>query len=81
MHPHLHTVENQTACAEVIRILDECYARGFLYKLTGSCTDAKLAVNKCLRAQRLERSRLNREEAKQKRQKIEAAWREIDENS
>jgi COX assembly protein 2 len=35
----------------------------------------------CLRAQRLERTRLNREEAKEKRKHIEKVWAEIDENS
>ena len=53
MHPHLHTNDNK-ACEEVMDILDECHARGFLWKSLGMCNDAKTAVNKCLRAQRLE---------------------------
>ena len=61
--------------------LDECHARGFLYKVWGGCNDAKRAVNKCLRAERLERTKQNREQAKEKRAKLEARWREIDENS
>ncbi|KAF2869319.1 cytochrome c oxidase biogenesis protein Cmc1-like protein [Massariosphaeria phaeospora] len=80
MHPHLHTVENQKNCAEVIAALDECHARGFIHKVLGNCTDAKQKVNMCLRAQRLERTKLNREMAKAKRAKIEKAWAEIDEN-
>lgn len=67
-------------CADVVAALDECHARGFLVKLTGGCTDAKHQVNMCLRAQRLERTRLNREEAKQKREKIKAVWAELDAN-
>ena len=62
-------------------ILDECHARGFMWKVMGMCNEAKTNVNKCLRAQRLERTSANREAAKIKRQAIEAKWTEIDENS
>ena len=61
--------------------LDECHARGFLYKAVGMCTDAKHQVNMCLRAQRLERTKSNREKAKTQREKIEAKWAEIDANT
>ncbi|KAJ4287236.1 hypothetical protein N0V90_012634 [Kalmusia sp. IMI 367209] len=81
MHPHLHTEENQKNCADVIAALDECHARGFMHKVFGNCTDAKYKVNMCLRAQRLERTRLNREAAKEKRQHIEKVWADIDANS
>ncbi|KAL6712051.1 hypothetical protein ACN47E_003094 [Coniothyrium glycines] len=80
MHPHLHTEEVQKNCADVVAILEECHARGFIWKVTGNCTDAKHKVNMCLRAQRLERTRKNREEAKEKRQKIQAVWAELDAN-
>ena len=62
-------------------ILDECHARGFIHKLFGGCNDAKRDVNACLRAERLERQAKNREAAKQKRARIEAVWKEIDEGS
>ena len=64
-----------------MNILDECHARGFLWKSMGMCNDAKTQVNKCLRAQRLERTRLNREAAKVKRERIKEKWAEIDNNS
>lgn len=67
-------------CADVVAALEECHARGFLWKVTGNCTEAKYKVNMCLRAQRLERTRVNREAAKEKRKKIEEAWKEIDDN-
>jgi COX assembly protein 2 len=35
----------------------------------------------CLRAQRLERTRQNREEAREKRKHIEKVWAEIDRES
>lgn len=61
--------------------LEECHARGFLYRVVGGCNDAKTAVNKCLRAERLERTRHNREQARMKRREMEDRWREVDENS
>jgi COX assembly protein 2 len=47
----------------------------------GMCNGAKTAVNKCLRAQRLERTKANREAAKAKNQEVRAKWAEIDANS
>jgi len=61
--------------------LDECHARGFLWKAMGMCSSIKVEVNKCLRAERLERTAHNREQAKAKREKIQAVWAEIDANS
>lgn len=61
--------------------LDECHARGFLWKAMGMCSNIKSDVNKCLRAERLERTAHNREQAKQKRDKVKAIWAEIDANS
>jgi len=46
----------------------------------GNCTEAKHKVNMCLRAQRLERTRINREKAKEKRKHIEKIWAELKEN-
>jgi COX assembly protein 2 len=61
--------------------LDECHARGFLYKAVGMCNQVKTDVTKCLRAERIERTRKNREAAKAKREATVALWKEIDENS
>ncbi|USP77168.1 uncharacterized protein yc1106_04442 [Curvularia clavata] len=90
MHPHLHTEEVQkkisqltsahSGCAEVVAALEECHAHGFLWKVTGNCTDAKHKVNMCLRGIRLERTRQNREAAKEKRERIKKVWKELDEN-
>ena len=62
-------------------ILDECHARGFMWKAIGMCNGAKTNVNRCLRAQRLERTAKNREMAKEKRKEREEMWRKIDEQS
>lgn len=65
----------------MMQILDECHAQGFLHKVTGGCNNAKREVNKCLRAERLERTARNREEAKRKNEAIKAVWKDIDCNS
>lgn len=62
-------------------ILDECHARGFLHKAVGGCNEAKHNVNMCLRAERLERTKSNRERAKVERRKVVEKWQEIDANS
>ena len=62
-------------------ILDDCHAKGFMHKVLGNCNQAKTELNKCLRAERLERTRLNREKAKERREAVERAWREIDEEN
>ncbi|KAI0154762.1 hypothetical protein GGR57DRAFT_501960 [Xylariaceae sp. FL1272] len=72
---------HQSACEEIMTALEECHARGFLWKSMGMCNDAKHKVNMCLRGERLKRTAANREVAKAKREKLMKAWAEIDENS
>ena len=45
------------------------------------CSNLKRDVNKCLRAERLERTAQNREQARVKRERVKAVWAEIDANS
>lgn len=52
-----------------------------MHKLFGGCNKAKREVNQCLRAERLERTARNREAAKEKKEKIQRMWREIDDES
>ena len=68
-------------CEEVMALLDECHARGFIHSVLGNCNQAKRNVNRCLRAARLERTALNREKSREKTEKTRALWKEIDENS
>lgn len=60
-------------------ILDECHSRGFFFKALGGCNDAKRDVNRCLRAERMERAKLNRDKTAQKRREVEEEWRIIEE--
>lgn len=59
-----------------MNLLDECHARGFLYKAIGGCNDVKRQVNVCLGQARSERSKKNREQAKNSRDRIEKLWEE-----
>lgn len=61
--------------------LEACHAKGFLHKTMGNCSELKHEVNMCLRAERLQRTAHNREEAKAKRVKMDKIFAEIDANS
>ncbi|KAI0465798.1 hypothetical protein F4859DRAFT_519722 [Xylaria cf. heliscus] len=78
---HGLTQGHHLACEEIMTALEECHARGFLWKSMGMCNDAKHHVTLCLRAERLKRTAANREAAKVQRDRIKRAWAEIDENS
>ncbi|KAG7108833.1 COX assembly mitochondrial protein 1 like [Verticillium longisporum] len=66
MHPHLHTKDN-IECEDVMNALDECHARGFLYKSLGNCNTAKQHVSDCLKVARMKRLDANRAAGKAKR--------------
>lgn len=61
--------------------LDECHAKGFMWKAVGGCSNIKQQVNMCLRKERLARTAENRERSKQKNQQIQSLWKEVDTNS
>lgn len=54
--------------------LDECHARGFLWKAVGNCNDIKREVNKCLSAERWARAKQNRDKARENRSRVEKVW-------
>lgn len=54
--------------------LDECHARGFLYKAIGNCNDVKRDVNRCLGAERYARAKRNRDQARENRKRMERIW-------
>lgn len=65
-----------TDCEEIMTALDECHARGFLHKALGNCNDIKRDVNKCLAAERYQRAKKNRDQARDNRKRIEKIWAE-----
>ncbi|KAI1925888.1 hypothetical protein LOZ58_006753 [Ophidiomyces ophidiicola] len=74
MHSHLHTKDNIN-CEDIMTALDECHARGFLYKAVGGCNDIKREVNRCLGQERFKRSKKNRDDARENRGRIEQIWK------
>ncbi|EAS33713.3 uncharacterized protein CIMG_04737 [Coccidioides immitis RS] len=75
MHSHLHTKDNIN-CEEIMNALDECHARGFLYKAVGGCNEVKREVNRCLGAERFKRAKKNRDTARENRSRIEQIWKD-----
>ncbi|GAA5902895.1 hypothetical protein JCM5296_006325 [Sporobolomyces johnsonii] len=80
MHPPLaeHRLEG---CAQVVAALKECHDTNPYLKFLGFCNDEKVALNQCLRAERLERTRENSQKAKEKRKEVEKRWKEIEQDS
>src|SRR4051812_40473153 len=72
---------SRAACEEVMIALEECHARGFLWKSMGMCSGAKDQVSKCLRAERLKMQQKNRTTAQDQDARIRAQWKDIDANS
>ena len=58
--------------------LEECHARGFLYKCFGGCNQIKRDVNKCLSSERGNKSQKNRETSLERRARIESVWKQMD---
>jgi COX assembly protein 2 len=73
----LKTNAYPTACAEVITALEECHARGFLYKSIGMCNTLKSNVNACLGEQRKLRAAANREVARARRDKLRKTEKDL----
>ncbi|KAK0734155.1 cytochrome c oxidase biogenesis protein Cmc1-like protein [Lasiosphaeria miniovina] len=80
MHPHLHTKDN-TGCEEVMVALEECHARGFMWKAIGMCTSQKDNLTKCLKAERFKNQTANRNEVQSRKDRVRQLWKEIDETS
>ncbi|PCH38357.1 UPF0287-domain-containing protein [Wolfiporia cocos MD-104 SS10] len=76
MHEQVYTASKRLACQDFIDALDACHANPWA-KWTGGCNAAKHELNMCLRKERVERTAKNREKAKERRAKIEQAWKEI----
>jgi COX assembly protein 2 len=80
MHPLLFTKDN-TGCEQVMAALEECHAKGFVWKAVGMCNNNKKALIACLREERIRNQNVNRNDVQDKRSKIRQMWKEIDENS
>ncbi|GAA6059833.1 hypothetical protein JCM10212_003745 [Sporobolomyces blumeae] len=77
MHPPLAEHQHDS-CLAVVKAMKECHERNPYLKFLGLCNDEKIALNKCLRAERLDRARDNGEQAKERRREVQRRWKEID---
>ncbi|KAK3393014.1 hypothetical protein B0H63DRAFT_516223 [Podospora didyma] len=79
MHPHLHTSHN-TGCEEVMAALEECHAKGFMWKAIGMCNSEKDNLMKCFKSERLKHQSANKTDVEQsKMTRVRQKWKEIDE--
>jgi len=61
--------------------LEECHAKGFMWKAMGMCNGAKQDLVQCLKAERWKSQSANRGSSPDKKEKIRQIWKDIDENS
>ncbi|KAI9228965.1 MAG: cytochrome c oxidase biogenesis protein Cmc1-like protein [Piptocephalis tieghemiana] len=79
MHPQLHEHKHDE-CVEVIRKLNECHKQSFWARLTGQCNPVKDELNACLTREFNAKRKANAKSAKERRERVEAKWKEIQEN-
>lgn len=78
MHPQLNDTKRDK-CGDLIEALEECHRQGYISKIFGSCNNFKDELTKCLKSERLDRSRENSLKAIEKRKKIEQRWKQMEE--
>ncbi|KAF0469550.1 UPF0287-domain-containing protein [Gigaspora margarita] len=78
MHPNLAHHEHPS-CLDVILRLEECHRSGFFRKYFGGCNGIKRELNECLTAEYQIKRRKNADEAKERRNRVETMWREMEE--
>ncbi|EIN07792.1 hypothetical protein PUNSTDRAFT_121034 [Punctularia strigosozonata HHB-11173 SS5] len=74
MHPQ--SSDKKLVCKSFFDALEKCHADSWLY-WTGGCNQIKHDLNMCLRQERLDRAAKNREDAKTRRAKAQAAWADL----
>ncbi|XP_055587783.1 COX assembly mitochondrial protein 2 homolog [Uranotaenia lowii] len=75
LSPHLHTPE----CNQLINLLKKCHEENQFAKFIGVCNTFDQQVVNCLRKERQDQSRRNREQAKAKQLLVQERMRKFDE--
>ncbi|XP_062540333.1 COX assembly mitochondrial protein 2 homolog [Armigeres subalbatus] len=73
LSPHLHTPE----CNRLIDLLKNCHTEHKYAKFVGFCNDFNDQVLDCLRNERKEHSRKNREQAQEKQRLVQERMRQL----
>ncbi|XP_058813172.1 COX assembly mitochondrial protein 2 homolog [Topomyia yanbarensis] len=74
LSPHLHTPE----CNELISLLKQCHAERKFARFVGVCNRFDQDVVNCLRSERIERSRQNREKARKEQLRVQERMRQLE---
>jgi len=73
------TEKKLIACGDLVQALKECHASTF-NKLTGACNKVERELGVCLGQERMARAAKNRENAKVRRERYDAALKAMDED-
>lgn len=73
LSPHLHTAD----CNRLIDLLKNCHKENKYAKFLGICNDFDNQVIDCLRNERKERSRQNREQAQEKQRLVQERMKQL----
>lgn len=71
---HLHTPE----CNQLIDLLKKCHEDNKFARFIGVCNTVDQQVVNCLRQERRERSRVNRQQAAEKQRRVQERMRQFD---
>ncbi|XP_058463899.1 COX assembly mitochondrial protein 2 homolog [Malaya genurostris] len=74
LSPHLHTPE----CNKLINLLKQCHAERKFARFVGVCNTFDQNVVDCLRNERIERSRENRDKARKEQQRVRERMRQLE---
>jgi COX assembly protein 2 len=69
MHPPL-TLENHPICRDVVIAFKRCHRDNPLGKFIGACNEEKWALDRCLREQKLWKSKRNLEKARASKERL-----------
>ncbi|KAF9348838.1 MAG: hypothetical protein J3Q66DRAFT_322674 [Benniella sp.] len=78
MHSKLD-LHKHISCEDIIVEFDRCHSESILNRYLGRCNQLKRAMNECLQAEFDINRKKHFEKAKEKRKKVEEAWKDMDE--
>ncbi|KIJ44261.1 hypothetical protein M422DRAFT_228303 [Sphaerobolus stellatus SS14] len=64
-------------CKDFIEALERCHSEWWGARFIGTCNQTKHELNMCLRRERLERQTQNQIVAKERKERREAAWKDL----
>ncbi|XP_008218671.1 PREDICTED: COX assembly mitochondrial protein 2 homolog [Prunus mume] len=71
MHPPL-TLHKHPMCAEIIEDFQKCHVDHPIGKFFGECTDLKIKLDRCFRQEKAVKRKVNFEESKKLKERLQA---------